>query len=255
MTDTKNASHASIVVSVGAEVREKRALEIASRALCERGDGTACGVCRQCRLVAEGIHPDIIFIDRAIDEKGKQKKEVQVSQIRAMSADAWVLPQDAEQKVYIIREGSYLNVQAQNAALKILEEPPSFAVFIICTDSAEKLLPTVRSRCTIFQTESERQYKDDPLARQYLNLAASGDATQLCTFLVGCEGLDSDRISQLIENIGFLLFRLLRGDDRETKLSRTDAARLLELCHRGEDYLRLNVGVKHVLGLLCVKTI
>lgn len=248
-------SHACIVVSSDAGVRRRRALEIARTAVCEKGDTEPCGVCRQCRLALSEIHPDIIFINRPTDDKGKQKREIYVDQIRAMAADAWTLPQEAEKKVYIISEAGRMNEQAQNAALKILEEPPSFVMFVLCADSAEELLPTIRSRCMVLRTAGEHIYKDDPLARQYVTLAALGSPAELCEFFAGCESLESDRVTEMLVNVRLLLNRLLRGEDKDTNLTRQDAARIIELCRRAEDYLRFNVSVKHVLGLLSVRSI
>lgn len=247
-------SHACIIESRDAEARQRKALEIARAAVCEKEDSGPCGVCRQCRLALSGIHPDIIFIDRPLDDKGKQRQEIYVSQVRQMAADAWVVPQEAEKKVYIVREAERMNIQAQNAALKILEEPPQYAVFLLCTDSVEELLPTIRSRCMVLRPEGECIYKDDSLAREYVELASRGNEAAICEFCVGCESLDSERITQLLANVRSILYRVLKSEENNIDMPRKEAARIIELCRRAEDYLRLNVSVKHVLGMLCALT-
>ena len=79
------------------------------------------------------------------DSKGNLKRDITVDQIREISADAYILPNEADRKVYIINEAEKMNLSAQNASLKLLEEPPNGAVLLLCTDNPSALLPTVRS--------------------------------------------------------------------------------------------------------------
>lgn len=246
------ASHACLVTSQDEALRERAILELARSLLCEGGGKEPCGVCRSCKLALSGIHPDIIFIDRPLDDKGKPKREIPVSSIRAMAADAWVLPQEAESKVFVIREANRMNTIAQNAALKILEEPPAFSRFILGAGSAEELLPTVRSRCTVLALAGERPRVENAQAGEYLALVGSGDVPGLCRFFAECESLDSAELSDMLTAVRQLLGAYLAGSGVGFELTRRDAVRLLELCRRAEEYLRLNVSVKHVLGMLCV---
>jgi DNA polymerase III gamma/tau subunit len=98
--------------------------------------------CRHCVKALRGIHPDIAVLDRLPD-----KREIVVDQIRELREDAVVLPNDADMKVYIIHHAECLNASAQNALLKLLEEPPSFVVIILSVTNPAVLLDTVRSRC------------------------------------------------------------------------------------------------------------
>ena len=106
-----------------------------------------CMICRDCRKALAGNHPDIIVID------DPEKKSVSVELIRQLQADAYIRPNEASKKVYIIPRAMELTDAAQNAFLKLMEEPPSYAVFLLLTDNAEKLLPTVRSRCAELRLE------------------------------------------------------------------------------------------------------
>jgi hypothetical protein len=171
-----------------------------------------------------------------------------------MAADAWVRPTEAERKVYVIREANRMNVQAQNAALKILEEPPAYAVFILGTGSAQELLPTIRSRCLIINAAGERAYPEDSFAREYLALAGKGDAAGLCRFFVLREGMDALELGEMLAGIKRLLTGYLAGENSGQGLERRRAMALIGLVQRAEGYLRLNVGVKHVLGMLNVLT-
>lgn len=116
---------------------------LANALVCEKRTGAPCGMCPACVQAAAGTNPDIIMVERP-----KDKKTIGVDVIRKINDDAAVKPFGMASKVYIIPEGELMTDEAQNAFLKTLEEPPSYAVFIIVTASAEVILPTVLSRCT-----------------------------------------------------------------------------------------------------------
>ncbi len=114
---------------------------LAAAAVCT-GEEKPCMTCNHCRKVMAGTHPDFITVD------DPEKKHVPVELIRNARADIFIQPNEASRKVYLFPRAQDMRVEAQNALLKILEEPPAYGVFILVTDNAEKLLPTVRSRCT-----------------------------------------------------------------------------------------------------------
>ena len=107
--------------------------------LCREGD-KPCGRCGPCRKVLEGNHPDVITVD------DPEHKTVAVRIVREAREDVFIRPNEAEHKIYLFPQE--LGIEGQNALLKILEEPPKYGVFILLTDNPDKLLPTVRSRCT-----------------------------------------------------------------------------------------------------------
>ena len=113
---------------------------IAAAMLCQEPDGP-CGVCRHCRKILSGNHPDYITID------DPTKKTVPVDLIREARSDIFVRPNEGDKKIYLFPRAQDLGLPGQNALLKVLEEPPSYGVFLLLTDNPEKLLPTVRSRC------------------------------------------------------------------------------------------------------------
>jgi hypothetical protein len=246
------ATHAYIIASPDAEARERKALELACGLLCEGAGANSCGECPACRLVRGGLHPDVIGIARRSDDKGKLRREIQVAQIREMAADAYVRPVQAEKKVYIIRDAGTMNVAAQNAALKILEEPPEYAVFLLCTESAEALLPTVRSRCVELRPGGEQTKAESAFAEEYLVLAAKKDEAGLCLFFGKHENLDAEQLGVFVGGVRFALNAFLCRRRNCAGLTREDAFHLLRLCEKADAYLRLNVGAKHILGLFCV---
>ncbi len=250
-----NVSHAYIIASENVQIRENTAMELARMLLCRQGGEAACGVCPECKRVAAGVHPDLITIERLTDDKGKPKREIVVDQIRSMAADAWIRPQQAERKVYLIKDAGMMNQQAQNCALKTLEEPPSYAAFILCAGSAEELLSTVRSRCVVIRPAAEAVRVESPAAREYVSLAAGGDHFRLCRFFSGLEKMDSRELTDFLEASENLLADIICGRHSIRGLDCQKAAKLAETLKLAEEYLRRNVGVKHVIGLLCVRTI
>ncbi|MDI7247754.1 MAG: DNA polymerase III subunit [Bacillota bacterium] len=118
------------------------ALSFARRLNCESPDAdSACGTCLSCRLVADGNHPDV----RIVSPDGLS---VKIDQIREMKKEMSLKPRrDVGFRVTIIEGAEKMTVEAQNSFLKLLEEPPDRAVFVLVCQNPSGLLPTVRSRC------------------------------------------------------------------------------------------------------------
>lgn len=105
----------------------------------EKGDFEPCGKCSQCLSITAGNNLDVLEIDAA-SNRG-------IDDIRDLREKIKLAPTSAKFKVYIIDEVHMLTIEAFNALLKTLEEPPAHAVFILCTTEAEKLPATIISRC------------------------------------------------------------------------------------------------------------
>ena len=114
---------------------------LAAGLLCDGAD-KPCRTCPACRKVFAGTHPDFITVD------DPEKKTVPVDLIRQARSDIYVRPNEGKRKIYLFPRAQDMGIPGQNALLKILEEPPPYGVFLLLTDNPEKLLPTVRSRCT-----------------------------------------------------------------------------------------------------------
>ena len=127
----------------GPEGSGKRTLArlMAAAILCQ-GQERPCLTCAVCRKVLSGNHPDYITVD------DPEKKSVPVDLIRQARADIFVRPNESDKKIYLFPRAQDMGVPAQNALLKILEEPPAYGVFFLLADNPDKLLPTIRSRCT-----------------------------------------------------------------------------------------------------------
>ena len=113
--------HSYIVASQSEQARDRLSLDLAAAMLC-RSDGVRpCRTCRDCRKVYDGVHPDVIYVAPDPDAK---VPTIKVDQIRSIAATAYILPSEAEKKVYVLRQADTMNLSAQNAFLKLLEEPP-----------------------------------------------------------------------------------------------------------------------------------
>ena len=250
--------HACLISAPDMAAAMAEARRVAAAALCTGGADKPCGVCRHCRKAQAGIHPDIVHIARLTDDKGKQKKQISVDQVRAMSADACMLPNEAQRKVYIIEDAESMNPSAQNAALKLLEEPPLGAMFLLCCTNAMQLLPTVRSRCAEFSLGGKVQEKAEEgsgLAAAYIKAVAAGDESQLLRWCAQNEGMDNAAALAFAEQTRQKLSDMLCEREKSRGLSREDMMRLCALMDKCTEYLRFNVGVKHIFGLLAVDSI
>lgn len=122
-------------------------------------DGEACGKCQSCRQVMSGNQPDIIKVTH------EKPNTISVDDIRVQVNDDIVIrPYSSRYKIYIIADADMMTVQAQNALLKTIEEPPSYAVIMLLTENAEVLLPTIRSRCVMMKLRNIK----DQLVKKYL---------------------------------------------------------------------------------------
>ncbi len=127
------------------------ALDLAAGLLCTAEDVAArpCGACRSCRLVARGVHADVHRLGP--DGPGRQVvlggPGAKVRGIRDLIGELALLPVEGGARVAIVESAQRMNEDAQAALLKTLEEPPTGATIVLCADTEEPLLPTIRSRC------------------------------------------------------------------------------------------------------------
>ncbi|MBR6376275.1 MAG: DNA polymerase III subunit [Oscillospiraceae bacterium] len=133
-------SHCYLLAGPEGSGKHSLARILAAAMECTEGAKRPCGHCLQCRKVLDGVHPDVITVD------DPAKKTVTVEQIRQARADVYVKPNEGRRKIYVIPRAMDMNPAAQNALLKVIEEPPDYGAFLLLTDAAERLLPTIRSR-------------------------------------------------------------------------------------------------------------
>lgn len=132
-------SHSYLICGPDGSGKHTLAKILAAAMQCTGAGRKPCGRCEGCRKVFEGVHPDVITVN------DPAHKTIAVDVIRQMRADVFLRPNEGKRKIYLIEQD--MAEPPQNALLKILEEPPAYAAFLILSDRAEKLLPTIRSRC------------------------------------------------------------------------------------------------------------
>lgn len=156
---TGKVSHAYIMNGERSSGKEFIARIFAKTLQCEKGGTDACGECHSCKQADSNNQPDII---RVTHEK---PNSIGVEDIRSqVNNDMAIKPYSSPYKIYIINEGEKMTVQAQNALLKTLEEPPAYGVLLILTTNVEALLPTIVSRCVVLNMKPVR----DDIVRKFL---------------------------------------------------------------------------------------
>ncbi len=238
-------SHAWLLSGPDAVETDKAALFLASALLCDgRASVPPCGGCIHCRKAARGTHPDLLKVERL-----PEKRELRVDQIRDMIAEAYILPNEAERKVFIIEEAELLNTSAQNAMLKLLEEPPSYAAFILKASNPGALLPTVRSRCAELYVASEIETREhSELSYELASALAAGDGVRLVRACASAEKLDKEAFDKLIDEL-----YAVSGEMAKQASSPEIMARFIELsalAERLREMRGFNVSAGHCLGLI-----
>ena len=248
-------SHAYIICGPVGSGKHILAETIASAMVCDGTEKKPCMKCLQCRKAEQNIHPDIILVD-----KEPEKKEIYVDQIRNLKLDAFVFPNEASKKVYVINNAGSMNTMAQNAMLKLLEEPPSHAAFILITDNPEWLLPTVRSRCVEINLLPQGDKLDKNLSepvKEFYEVICSSDKIHALKFFLSLEKLNKLELGDFIESAKELASKKLRENLKGQKgaLSTDYLMHLLRLLEQIGSYLDVNVGTGHIAGLLCADLI
>jgi DNA polymerase-3 subunit delta' len=193
------------------------AMAIAARLLCEKPhEGVACGDCSSCHWLAGGNHPDFRHViseadaetgDEAEDaDKKKASRQILIDQIRALESFVFVGGHRNGARVVVVEPAEAMNVAAENALLKILEEPPSNVYFILVSSQWKRLLPTIRSRCRALKLGRPTAAE----ASQWLIKQGDTAAAKLLPLMGGAPLLalrESERggggpLSTLIESLG-----------------------------------------------------
>ncbi len=156
---TGKISHAYIINGEKSSGKEFIAKIFAMALQCEKGGNEPCQECHSCKQALTANQPDII---RVTHEK---PNTISVDDIRAqINNDVAIKPYSSPYKVYIMNEAEKMTIQAQNAILKTLEEPPEYAVIILLTSNVDSLLPTILSRCVVLNMKPV----GDELMRKFL---------------------------------------------------------------------------------------
>ena len=248
LAERDELGHAFLITGPDPGEREKLALFLAQAMLCEGEGKKPCGKCLPCRKAEKGIHPDLLRRERLPDPKnhGQLYREFKVDQVREMGEDAYVIPNEGRRKVFLLPEADTMNTAAQNALLKLLEEPPSYAAFLLLGENPGSFLETVRSRCVSLRAAGANPAGGDPEAAKLAEawIGKDGLALAACTFRA--ERLDRDSFDRFLEAVYAAagLRAKAGGPDRDRALA------LTELTERLRSMRKVNVSPGHCMGLV-----
>ncbi len=212
-------SHAYIIEGPAGSGKHTLAREIATALSCEhrasRDLPLPCNTCVTCRKIGGGNSPDVITVSREED-----KATMGVDVIRRLREDVPLYPNDLDVKIYIIEDAHTMTIQAQNALLLTLEEPPPFVMFLLLTERAELLLETIRSRAPILRMQP---IDDEQMTAYVLDPARPEVARE-------AKALPSEEFSALLRMANGCIGRavtLLEAQKRAPVLARRTAAEQL----------------------------
>lgn len=262
MEQEQRTFHATIIYG-GEEARTRRGNELARELVCSAPGRRPCGVCRDCRKALEGIHPDVISAEQFMEEKDLGG-EVKVKPIRALRSDVFIKPNEAKRKVYLIPNAHRMNLSAQNSLLKVLEEGPEYAAFVLMADSAGGVLETIRSRCALINAGEDGADREvSPQALEFARVLCGGSEWERMAFLAGLESAKPDKAAldgflSGLEGlccdaaIGGVTGRFATEEARllSTRRSRGELLDMADKVRRAGEMTAFHVAAGHLLGWL-----
>ncbi len=211
-TARRGLSHAYIISGPAGSGKRTLAGLLSAALVCTGGGEVPCFICSGCKKALGNIHPDVVHA-------GGEGDELNVARVRAIRNDAYIKPNEAPRKVYILEGAQNMNDPSQNALLKLLEEGPAYAAFLLLTDNAAALLSTVRSRCEVLTLSPVTvQEAEAFLAARYPDRSQA----EIANAAARCEGILGRAVDQLegkagdgkaLEGAATLLERLCSGDE------------------------------------------
>ena len=211
-TARRGLSHAYIISGPAGSGKRTLAGLLSAALVCTGGGEIPCLCCSGCKKALGNIHPDVIHA-------GGEGDELNVARVRAIRNDAYIKPNEAPRKVYVLEGAQNMNDPSQNALLKLLEEGPAYAAFLLLTDNAAALLSTVRSRCEVLTLSPVTvQEAEGYLAARYPHRSQA----EISNAAARCEGILGRAVDQL------------EGRATDGKALEGAAALLERLCSRDE---------------------
>lgn len=239
--------HAFLLLGTDGKALHETALLAAQALLCAAKDGEKpCGRCIHCKKLKKGVHPDLTTVEREED-----RREIRVEQVRVMRQEAYVLPNEASRRVFLVPEADTMNASAQNALLKVLEEPPPYAAFLLMGKNPGSFLETVRSRCVELRVQAKAaEAAPSEEACALAEAFIAGDRLAFLQTAFRCEKFERERFDRLLSG----LFRTSAQRARTLEGEKRQAA--IALCGYADELREMRkvyVSPGHCLGWLSTK--
>ena len=234
---------------------------LAQAAVCTAPGVHPCGQCPGCIKAQAGSHPDITLAGGGETGRSFHKEE-----ILALRSDTFIKPNEAPCRVFILQNAQNLSPQAQNALLKVLEEPPASVQFLLTCGRASSLLATVRSRSQIYTLTEAQPPQDDGLAEQ-IALAVCSSKESGLLYLTAPLLRDKLRLRAVLERLT-LLFRdalalrsggkaLLPEDETAHKLAqsltRAQLYQMTQTTREARGWVERNANTPLMVTVLCAR--
>jgi len=226
----RRISHAYILTGEAGMGRKSLANIFALTLLCEKGKSEPCMECHACKQVISGNHPDLIYVTH------EKPASIGVDDIREQINDTVMIrPYSSHYKVYIVDEAEKMTIQAQNALLKTIEEPPAYVVMMLLSTNQNLFLPTILSRCVQLKLKPLQ----DQVVRSYLVESLGVDESSADVYAAFARG----NLGKAISLVSSEDFKLMHQEILHLLkyIHDTDISELLDYIHKlKEDNLDLH---------------
>ncbi len=238
--------HAAIIETSNLKNSQQGLNKMLQLLMCKLGKEEPCGNCEACVKISLGSHPDVKLI--GLEEKSQS---IKVESIRWMRQDAHILPSEQEYKFYVISPADALTPQAQNAFIKILEEPPRNVIFILICESLISLLDTVVSRCEIFRDhfgQNDNKDREAYVVAKKLSFASFNEDKLKILEIISKLPLERSYIKNVIDHLQKVFLEVIKegGQSASSLVKKIDKLAYIS------DGLEVNTNINLALSNLMV---
>ncbi len=224
MVQKKRITHAVLLSGPRGAGKKTFARIMAAAILCE--EQPPCFRCPICHKALVGIHPDITEVTQYV-----KHRSFPIDEVRRIRREAYVSPNESEKRIFILANVDSMGIESQNALLKIIEEPPPHAMFIMTVQDVGALLPTVLSRVVTIPISPV----DDETCKRYVKeQVPDADVETACAISQGSIGkaieiLQNEKLKKAMETAVEVVKTAVKGDRYETLRVLTSIAQSSEL--------------------------
>lgn len=211
--DAGRLPHALLMEGPPGSGRRSFARRVAQAAVCLSAEDKPCGVCAGCRKALAETHPDI-----SQTGGGGGARSFHVDAIRAIRETAYILPNEAPRRVILLTQAEDMTETAQNALLKILEEPPAHVLFILTCENRSQMLPTIQSRSVCIALGAVEEEEGWPVICEHLPEVSQEQARRALRLFGGLigralESLQQGQLTQIIDQTAILAERMVGPEE------------------------------------------